>query len=55
MSRENEDAKGNGKDAKSKTCKRCGTRKGVIRKYRLGVCRRCFKEIAEQIGFRKYD
>lgn len=38
-----------------KTCKRCGTHKGVVSKYGLGICRRCFKDNAEAIGFRKYD
>ncbi len=36
-------------------CRVCGTRKAVVRKYGLKVCRRCFKEIAERIGFKKYD
>ncbi|MFH1224780.1 MAG: 30S ribosomal protein S14 [Candidatus Diapherotrites archaeon] len=36
-------------------CRRCGTRRGLISKYSLFICRRCFKDIAEKIGFRKYD
>ncbi|MBI4170922.1 MAG: 30S ribosomal protein S14 [Candidatus Aenigmarchaeota archaeon] len=35
-------------------CERCGSMKGVIRKYRLFYCRRCFREIAREIGFKKY-
>ncbi len=42
--------KGKGK----RKCKICGTSRGLIRKYNLGVCRRCFREIGEKIGFRKY-
>ena len=38
-----------------KICKQCGSHKGVISKYNIGLCRRCFKENAEKIGFRKYD
>lgn len=38
-----------------KICKKCGSHKGVISKYDLMICRRCFKENALQIGFRKYD
>lgn len=38
-----------------KKCKRCGNDKGMISKYRIFMCRRCFKDLAEQIGFRKYD
>jgi ribosomal protein S14 len=29
--------------------------KGVIRKYRLFYCRRCFREVATDIGFNKYS
>lgn len=36
-------------------CRMCGARVGVIRKYRLNICRRCFKEKAERLGFRKFD
>ena len=35
-------------------CKICGTRKGMIRKYSLGICRRCFKDRAEDLGWEKY-
>jgi len=38
-----------------KICKKCGSHKGVISKYDLGLCRRCFKDYALQLGFRKYD
>lgn len=38
-----------------KICNKCGSHKGVISKYDLGICRRCFKENAIAIGFRKYD
>jgi len=34
-------------------CQRCGTTKGVIRKYGLYICRRCIREIHDIIGFRK--
>ncbi|MFH1586925.1 MAG: 30S ribosomal protein S14 [Candidatus Diapherotrites archaeon] len=37
-----------------KQCKRCGSYKGVISKYSIKLCRRCFKELAAQIGFEKY-
>jgi len=37
-------------------CWRCGkVGRGVIRKYDLDVCRRCFREIARDLGFRKFD
>ena len=37
----------------SRKCVRCGSMKGVIRKYSLNYCRRCFREVAPQIKFRK--
>ncbi|MEW6528291.1 MAG: 30S ribosomal protein S14 [Candidatus Micrarchaeota archaeon] len=35
-------------------CKVCGNARALIRKYALFVCRRCFREVAEYINFRKY-
>lgn len=40
---------------KNRRCRICKGRKALIRKYRLYVCRRCFKEFATELGFRKYD
>ncbi len=38
----------------SRTCVRCGTHQAIIRSYNLNMCRRCFRETAEKLGFRKY-
>ncbi|MGB9719168.1 MAG: 30S ribosomal protein S14 [Candidatus Anstonellales archaeon] len=35
-------------------CRLCGGTKGLIRKYGLYVCRKCFREVGEKIGFKKY-
>ncbi|PIT85413.1 30S ribosomal protein S14 [Candidatus Micrarchaeota archaeon CG10_big_fil_rev_8_21_14_0_10_59_7] len=35
-------------------CRMCGNARGLIRKYGMYVCRKCFRENAEKIGFRKY-
>lgn len=35
-------------------CLRCGTREAIIRKYGLMLCRRCFREVAKELNFRKY-
>ncbi|CDW97662.1 hypothetical protein [Sporisorium scitamineum] len=32
----------------------CGNQGGIIRKYGLDICRQCFRERADQIGFHKY-
>ena len=39
---------------RSKACKICGTFRGVISKYNLRICRRCFNEVAFDLGFKKY-
>ena len=36
-------------------CRRCGRPGGFISKYGLGVCRCCFREIATNLGFKKYS
>lgn len=38
----------------SHPCKRCGQRGPVIRKYEINLCRQCFRERAESLGFKKY-
>jgi len=35
-------------------CARCGRAGGHIKKYGLNLCRHCFREIATEIGFKKY-
>ena len=38
-----------------RVCRRCGTHRGVIRRYGLYICRRCFYEIGKDIGFHRFD
>lgn len=40
---------------RKKGCRRCGRKRGIIRKYNLHLCRQCFREIAEDLGFKKYS
>ncbi len=37
-----------------KKCRRCGRVGGHISKYGLNYCRQCFREIAINLGFKKY-
>jgi small subunit ribosomal protein S14 len=37
-----------------KRCGRCGRFGAHISSYGLNLCRHCFREIAEEIGFKKY-
>ena len=36
-------------------CVRCGRKRGVIRRYGMHLCRQCFREISEDMGFKKYS
>ncbi|MCK4522216.1 MAG: 30S ribosomal protein S14 [Nanoarchaeota archaeon] len=38
-----------------KKCRRCGRVRGHISKYGLDLCRQCFREIAKDIGFKKFS
>jgi ribosomal protein S14 len=41
------------KKKKKYKCRICNNNKGFIKKFRL--CRRCFKDFALELGFKKYD
>ncbi|CAD5210260.1 unnamed protein product [Bursaphelenchus xylophilus] len=41
--------------AGSRQCRVCNNHHGLIRKYSLNLCRRCFREYAANIGFKKLD
>jgi ribosomal protein S14 len=45
-----EKMKGRGK----RECRVCKTARGLIRKYNMQICRRCFREVGEYLGFRKF-
>lgn len=36
-------------------CERCHSRAAVFQQYDLKLCRRCFREIAPKMGFKKYE
>jgi len=38
----------------TRECFRCHSHRGVIRSFGLNVCRRCFREVADKMGFKKY-
>ena len=37
------------------SCQRCGREQGLVGKYDIWLCRQCFREIAREMGFRKYS
>lgn len=42
------------KGKEGRRCENCGTTRGLIRKYGMMICRRCFREKAEKMGFSKF-
>ncbi|HOW29855.1 MAG TPA: 30S ribosomal protein S14 [archaeon] len=40
---------------RSRKCRFCDTQRGLISKYNLYICRRCFKDYANKLGFKKLD
>jgi len=38
-----------------KKCEKCGRYGAHIKSYGLNLCRHCFREIAVEIGFKKYS
>mgnify|MGYP001953385871 CR=1 FL=1 len=36
-------------------CKNCGRNGAYIRKYGLGLCRQCFRQMAPKLGFKKFS
>ncbi len=38
-----------------KKCERCGRYGAMIKRYGLNLCRHCFREIATDLGFKKYS
>lgn len=41
--------------ASSKRCIRCGNTHAHISSYGINMCRKCFRESAAKLGFRKYS
>jgi small subunit ribosomal protein S14 len=39
----------------AKKCERCGRFGAHIKSYGLNLCRHCFREVATEIGFKKYS
>lgn len=39
----------------SRKCGRCGRFGAHLNQYNLKLCRQCFREVAEDIGFKKYS
>ena len=39
----------------ARRCERCGRFGAHMSQYNLNLCRQCFREIAVEIGFKKYN
>ncbi len=40
---------------RNRGCDRCGRKRGIVRRYGMHLCRQCFREIAPELGFKKYS
>jgi len=40
---------------RARKCRFCEAKRGLIRKYNLYICRRCFNDFAGELGFKKLD
>jgi len=38
-----------------KKCEKCGRYGAMVGQYGINLCRHCFREIAEDLGFKKYS
>jgi len=43
-----------GRTGQAEECQRCGRNQGLVGKYDIWLCRQCFREIARDMGFKKY-
>jgi ribosomal protein S14 len=41
--------------ANTKRCKHCGNPHGHVGKYGIRLCRRCFRDYANELGFKQYS
>ncbi len=39
----------------TKQCETCGNTRGHIGKYGIDMCRKCFRDHAQRLGFKKYS
>ncbi|CAG5133888.1 unnamed protein product [Candidula unifasciata] len=39
----------------SRSCRVCNNSHDLIRKYGFNICRRCFRQYSDDIGFKKLD
>ena len=39
----------------TKSCVHCGSHRAFNGKYGLDLCRRCFRDFAQSLGFKKYN
>lgn len=37
------------------SCRRCDRNQGLVGKYDINLCRQCFREVARDMGFKKYS
>jgi len=45
----------NTETGQQRECRRCERKQGLVGKYDINLCRQCFREVAREMGFRKYS
>jgi len=53
LKKKNDSGKNPRADTKNLKCSVCRSTRGLVHKYGLNICRRCFREVAPSIGFKK--
>jgi len=52
---EEEQEQDNERTGISHECRRCGRKEGLVSRYEIYLCRQCFREVARDMGARKYN
>ncbi|MCL9816568.1 30S ribosomal protein S14 [Natronocalculus amylovorans] len=52
---ETENTGDSGRTGQENACRRCGRKQGLVGKYDINLCRQCFREVARDMGFKKYS
>mgnify|MGYP000067067768 FL=1 len=57
MSESEEQTSGDNAERTGQTlsCRRCEREQGLVGKYDINLCRQCFREVARDMGFKKYS
>jgi len=55
MSESEQTSGDNAETGQQLVCRRCEREQGLVGKYDINLCRQCFREVARDMGFKKYS